>query len=127
MKRVGWSARLAALGVPTVDGRMLDPMGRWQRHMVCQLLPPPDLPTPRVVGAVRTITVTDGWLTATGVVTDPVVCAAMRAGEVWPELSLINVTVEKVDGGQWFTRGTVAAVRAGRTPAWPDIRFNLED
>lgn len=129
--RWSFTAVLAPLGVPTVDGRVLSPRGQFTLSPYFTFLA---TPTPTRggfahEGIVRELTVVDGCLTAAGVVWSGDIAADMAAGTVWPEMSLIDVRSDRnpATNNLIFARGTVGAVIAGHSPAWPGIRFSLEE
>jgi len=93
-----WSAVLARLGVPTGDGRIIDPAGGSSR----------DLPLPlmwqelsddghggsRVVGRIETLRIADGMVTATGSMLPGIPDAVMlqlEAGVVGPSVDLDDI------------------------------------
>jgi hypothetical protein len=126
-----WSARVAPLGEPASDGRVLSPVGRWviaNRTGVplIRLLEGHD--GPLHVGRVLAVDVVDRVLVATGIVTDTDTTTLMRAGRVWPELQLGADTAARVRGERIiYDRGRITAIVAGRAPAWPTVSFDLEE
>lgn len=132
--RLPWSARLAPLGVPTVDGRVLNPDSPPILSDLVSLIWPGhtnpkyqhDIPQ---CGRVDTLTCDGQWMVCAGVVWDTTLITAMQAGLVFPELSLLqpSFTTRTPEGFTRYSGGTVGAVAAGQSPAWPDSRFILEE
>lgn len=125
-----WWARLAPLGVPTTDGRVLDAAGKFTLHRgshVFLIVIGDGKVTPADHGSVTYLGVADGWLVGSGTVWNTDTIRRMAAGEVFPELSLTGTTGRRTPTLKIITSGTVGAVAAGRAPAWPGARFVLEE
>lgn len=130
-----FTALLAPLGVPTSDGRVLARSGRFQPSLFPFLTRPPTVHGAVQLGIVWGLDVIGGHLpsagphlVASGVVWSGDLAADMAEETVWPEMSLIDVAAQRQpDNTLLITRGTVGAVIAGRKPAWPGIRFILEE
>lgn len=138
-----WSAHLAPIGVPTADGRIIDPAAviiRPVHRRFAYLVVLDDEEGERNrLGFVDTLTIDDGWLTAGGVLFSPAATKEqqtldrMRDGTLFPEMNLRETTssVDPADADPpslyRLHRATLAAVIAGDNPAWPDVRFHLEE
>ena len=130
-----WSAVLARLGVPTGDGRIIDPAGGSSR----------DLPLPlmfqqrsddghggaQVVGRIETLRIADGMVTATGSMLDAAygtdVMELLEAGVIGPSVDLDDVEyvmddVERIVVTRWRVSGaTLVAI-----PAFADVSLTLD-
>lgn len=130
-----WSAVLARLGVPTGDGRIIDPAGGSSR----------DLPLPlmfqqksedghggsQVVGRIETLRIADGMVTATGSMLDAAygtdVIELLEAGVVGPSVDLDDIEyVMDEDERLIITRWRVAGATLVSIPAFADVSLTLD-
>ena len=129
-----WSAVLARLGVPTGDGRIIDPAGGSSR----------DLPLPlmwqelsddghggsRVVGRIETLRIADGMVTATGSMLPGIPDAVMlqlEAGVVGPSVDLDDIEYVMDDEERLIiTRWRVAGATLVSIPAFADVSLTLD-
>jgi len=129
-----WSAVLARLGVPTGDGRIIDPAGGSSR----------DLPLPlmwqelsddghggsRVVGRIETLRIADGMVTATGSMLPGIPDAVMlqlEAGVVGPSVDLDDIEyVMDEEERLIITRWRVAGATLVSIPAFADVSLTLD-
>lgn len=129
-----WSAVLARLGVPTGDGRIIDPAGGSSR----------DLPLPlmwqelsddghggsRVVGRIETLRIADGMVTATGSMLEDIpysVTEQLEAGVVGPSVDLDDIEyVMDEDERLIITRWRVAGATLVSIPAFADVSLTLD-
>jgi hypothetical protein len=129
-----WNAVLARLGVPTGDGRIIDPAGGSSR----------DLPLPlmwqelsddghggsRVVGRIETLRIADGMVTATGSMLEDIpysVTEQLEAGVVGPSVDLddIEYVVDETER-LIITRWRVAGATLVSIPAFADVSLTLD-
>jgi len=129
-----WSAVLARLGVPTGDGRVIDPAGGSSR----------DLPLPlmwqelsddghggsRVVARVESLTIADGMVTATGTMLEsapPAVIEQLDAGLLGPSVDLddIEYVMDEQDR-LLITRWRIAGATLVAIPAFADVSLTLD-
>jgi hypothetical protein len=129
-----WSAVLARLGVPTGDGRIIDPAGGSSR----------DLPLPlswqelsddghggsRVVGRIETLRIADGMVTATGSLLRDIpytVEEQLEAGVVGPSVDLDDVEYVMDDAERILvTQWRVAGATLVSIPAFADVSLTLD-
>ncbi len=129
-----WSAVLARLGVPTGDGRIIDPAGGSSR----------DLPLPlmwqelsddghggaRVVGRIETMRIADGMVTATGRLLDDIpyaVTEQLEAGIIGPSVDLDDIEyVMDEDERIVITQWRVAGATLVSIPAFADVSLTLD-
>ena len=130
-----WSAVLARLGVPTGDGRIIDPAGGSSR----------DLPLPlmfqqksedghggsQVVGRIETLRIADGMVTATGSMLDAAygtdVIELLEAGVVGPSVDLDDIEYVMGENEQLvITRWRVAGATLVSIPAFADVSLTLD-
>lgn len=129
-----WTAVLARLGVPTGDGRIIDPAGGSSR----------DLPLPiswqRVtddghrgsvaVARMESLTIRDGMVTATGTMLDSApweVYEELNAGIIGPSVDLDDVEYVMDDQERIVvTRWRIAGATLVQIPAFPDVSFTLD-
>ncbi|MEU8885658.1 hypothetical protein [Streptomyces hydrogenans] len=126
---------LARLGVPTGDGRIIDPAGGSSR----------DLPLPlmfqqksedghggsQVVGRIETLRIADGMVTATGSMLDAAygtdVIELLEAGVVGPSVDLDDIEyVMDEDERLIITRWRVAGATLVSIPAFADVSLTLD-
>jgi len=129
-----WSAVLARLGVPTGDGRIIDPAGGSSR----------DLPLPlswqqlsddghggsQVVARIETLRIADGMVTATGSMLESApweVVEQLEAGIIGPSVDLDDVEyVMDAEERIVVTRWRVAGATLVAIPAFPDVSLTLD-
>ncbi|HEX6518267.1 MAG TPA: hypothetical protein VF049_22090 [Nocardioidaceae bacterium] len=129
-----WSAVLARLGVPTGDGRIIDPAGGTSR----------DLPLPlmwqelsddghggsRVVGRIETLRIADGMVTATGSMLEDIpysVTEQLEAGVVGPSVDLDDIEYVMDEAERLIiTRWRVAGATLVSIPAFADVSLTLD-
>ncbi|MFC8583464.1 hypothetical protein ACFUGD_02640 [Streptomyces sp. NPDC057217] len=129
-----WSAVLARLGVPTGDGRIIDPAGGASR----------DLPLPlmwqelsddghggsRVVGRIETLRIADGMVTATGSLLADIpysVIEQLEAGVVGPSVDLDDIEYVMDDEERLIiTRWRIAGATLVSIPAFADVSLTLD-
>lgn len=130
-----WSAVLARLGVPTGDGRIIDPAGGSSR----------DLPLPlmfqqksedghggsQVVGRIETLRIADGMVTATGSMLDAAygtdVIELLEAGVVGPSVDLDDIEYVMDEAENLIiTRWRVAGATLVSIPAFADVSLTLD-
>ncbi|MCX0246417.1 hypothetical protein [Streptomyces drozdowiczii] len=129
-----WNAVLARLGVPTGDGRIIDPAGGSSR----------DLPLPlmwqelsddghggsRVVGRIETMRIADGMVTATGRLLDDIpyaVTEQLEAGIIGPSVDLDDIEyVMDEDERIVITQWRVAGATLVSIPAFADVSLTLD-
>lgn len=132
-----WSARLARIGVDSLESRPrhLDP------NILVYLInggpAPLTDPNNRLIGSVIHIHKTSRWLYAFGFVTDGETADAMRSHDVIPELVLVRYARRTLTPGGplIFTTAYLGAVRAvvnprnrpGPPPLWSGLAFTVED
>jgi len=129
-----WSAVLARLGVPTGDGRIIDPAGGSSR----------DLPLPlmwqeksedghggsRVVGRIETLRIADGMVTATGSMLEDIpysVTEQLEAGVVGPSVDLDDIEYVMDDAERLIiTQWRIAGATLVSIPAFADVSLTLD-
>ncbi|MFB7936667.1 hypothetical protein [Streptomyces sp. NPDC056049] len=125
---------LARLGVPTGDGRIIDPAGGSSR----------DLPLPlmwqelsddghggsRVVGRIETLRIADGMVTATGSMLEDIpysVTEQLEAGVVGPSVDLDDIEYVMDEAENLIiTRWRVAGATLVSIPAFADVSLTLD-
>lgn len=129
-----WSAVLARLGVPTGDGRIIDPAGGSSR----------DLPLPlswqelsddghggsRVVARIETLRIENGMVTATGTMLEDIpyaVTEQLEAGIIGPSVDLDDIEyVMDADERIVITQWRVAGATLVSIPAFADVSLTLD-
>lgn len=129
-----WSAVLARLGVPTGDGRIIDPAGGSSR----------DLPLPlswqelsddghggsRVVARIETLRIADGMVTATGTMLEDIpyaVTEQLEAGIIGPSVDLDDIEYVMDEGERIvITQWRVAGATLVSIPAFADVSLTLD-
>lgn len=129
-----WTAVLARLGVPTGDGRIIDPAGGSSR----------DLPLPlmwqelsddghggsRVVARMETLRIADGMVTATGTMLEsapPAVIEQLKAGVIGPSVDLDDIEYVMDDQERLIiTKWRVAGATLVAIPAFADVSLTLD-
>lgn len=129
-----WSAVLARLGVPTGDGRIIDPAGGSSR----------DLPLPlswqelsddghggsRVVARIETLRIADGMVTATGTMLEDIpyaVLEQLEAGIIGPSVDLDDIEYVMDDQERIvITQWRVAGATLVSIPAFADVSLTLD-
>ncbi|MEU7074726.1 hypothetical protein AB0B30_32535 [Streptomyces narbonensis] len=129
-----WNAVLARLGVPTGDGRIIDPAGGSSR----------DLPLPlmwqeksedghggsRVVGRIETLRIADGMVTATGSMLEDIpysVTEQLEAGVVGPSVDLDDIEYVMDDAERLIiTRWRVSGATLVSIPAFAEVSLTLD-
>lgn len=130
-----WTGPLARMGVPTGDGRILDPAGAASR----------DLPLPllyqattgeghdgaRVVGRIETVTFRDGMAWGEGSLLESSewsdVVEQLEAGVIGPSVDLDDVDyVQAEDGTLILTRWRIAGATLVAIPAFADVGITLD-
>lgn len=129
-----WNAVLARLGVPTGDGRIIDPAGGSSR----------DLPLPLlyqgatgdghggavVVGRIETMRIGDGMVTATGSMLDSApyaVTEQLEAGVIGPSVDLDDIEYTMDDQERIvITKWRVAGATLVAIPAFADVSLTLD-
>jgi hypothetical protein len=140
--RPRFAAWLAPLGVPSGDGRVIDPaalVGHPAPPRHAYLIVRTQIGGLRL-GAVDEVMRRGGWLVASGPLfanctrTERAALEQIRSGVLRPQMELWNTGMETQfdEDGEGppllrFTSGMVTAVVAGQDPAWPDCRFSLEE
>jgi hypothetical protein len=115
-----WTGCVAILGQPDVQGRVLDPDGRWTLRGPA--VPFLDYMSSRAggktetIGAVRTLRRDGDQLIAGGSVRDQGIADRMFAGELRPALEIFDLTLDDLSH---ITSGSVAAVGVTERRAWP--------
>lgn len=129
-----WTAVLARLGVPTGDGRIIDPAGGSSR----------DLPLPlmwqelsddghggsRVVARIESLRIGDGMVTATGTMLEHVpwaVIEQLEAGLLGPSVDLDDIEYVMDDQERLvITKWRVAGATLVAIPAFADVSLTLD-
>lgn len=130
-----WSAVLARLGVPTGDGRIIDPAGGSSR----------DLPLPlmfqqksedghggsQVVGRIETLRIADGMVTATGSMLDAAystdVIELLEAGVIGPSVDLDDIEYVMDEAENLIiTRWRISGATLVSIPAFADVSLTLD-
>lgn len=134
-----WTAQLAPLAVPSVDGRLIGAraeIGRPACPQYAYLAHWTEDGDRLRLGMVKEVVKRDGWLTASGELFVPNSPEArlldqMAAGELAPQMELTHFRAgEETRQGRSLLvvhGGILAAVMAGKSPAWPECRFILEE
>ncbi|MFK3734061.1 hypothetical protein ACI2LJ_27770 [Streptomyces sp. NPDC088090] len=129
-----WSAVLARLGVPTGDGRIIDPAGGSSRELplplMWQELSDDGHGGSRVVGRIETLRIADGMVTATGSMLEDIpysVTEQLEAGVVGPSVDLDDIEyVMGEDERLIITRWRVAGATLVSIPAFADVSLTLD-
>lgn len=129
-----WSAVLARLGVPTGDGRIIDPAGGSSRS----------LPLPlawqqksedghggsQVVARIETLRIADGMVTATGSMLESApweVIEQLEAGVIGPSVDLDDIEyVMDADERIVMTKWRIAGATLVSIPAFADVSLTLD-
>ena len=131
-----WSAVLARTGVPTGDGRILDPAGGSSRDLPLPLLHQQMTDGGHggsvVVGRIETIRFADGMVLATGSMLDGAgygtdVHELLRAGVIGPSVDLDDIEYVMDDQERMvITRWRVAGATLVAIPAFADVSLTLD-
>lgn len=131
-----WSAVLARTGVPTGDGRILDPAGGSSRDLPLPLLHQQVTDGGHsgsvVVGRIETLRIQDGMVTATGSMLDGAgygtdVHELLRAGVIGPSVDLDDIEYVMDDQERMvITRWRVAGATLVAIPAFADVSLTLD-
>lgn len=131
-----WSAVLARTGVPTGDGRILDPAGGSSRDLPLPLLHQQMTDGGHggsvVVGRIETLRIHDGMVTATGSMLDGAgygtdVHELLRAGVIGPSVDLDDIEYVMDDQERMvITRWRVAGATLVAIPAFADVSLTLD-
>lgn len=129
-----WSAVLARLGVPTGDGRIIDPAGGSSRD-----LPLPLLWQDRsgdghdgavIVGRIETMKIANGMVTATGSLLRDIPCTVeeqIEAGVIGPSVDLDDIEYVMDDAERIVvTRWRIAGATLVAIPAFADVSLTLD-
>ncbi|TXS02300.1 hypothetical protein EAO70_37250 [Streptomyces sp. adm13(2018)] len=129
-----WSAVLARLGVPTGDGRIIDPAGGSSR----------DLPLPlawqeksedghggsQVVARMETLRIADGMVTATGSMLESAPCEVieqLEAGVIGPSVDLDDIEYVMDEQERLvITKWRIAGATLVAIPAFADVSLTLD-
>jgi len=129
-----WSAVLARLGVPTGDGRIIDPVGGSSRDLPLPLMWQPATDDGHggamVVGRIESLSIGDGMVTATGSMLDSAPYAAielLEAGVVGPSVDLDDIEYTMDDQERVvITSWRVAGATLVAIPAFADVSVTLD-
>lgn len=130
-----WSAVLARTGVPTGDGRILDPAGGSSRDLPLPLLWQETTDSGHggsvVVGRIETIRFADGMVLATGSILDAMDSAEvkdlLRAGVIGPSVDLDDIEYVMDDQERMvITKWRVAGATLVAIPAFADVSLTLD-
>ena len=130
-----WSGVLARMGVPTGDGRILDPAGASARSMPLPLLFQRQTDEGHggsiVVGSIEDIEFRDGMALGRGTLLEsapPDVVEQLEQGVIGPSVDLDDIEyVMDVDENIVMTRWRVAGATLVAIPAFADVSVTLED
>jgi hypothetical protein len=133
---ITWHAVLARTGVPTGDGRILDPAGGSSRDLPLPLLHQQVTDDGHggsvVVGRIETLRIHDGMVTATGSMLDGAgygtdVHELLRAGVIGPSVDLDDIEYVMDDQERMvITRWRVAGATLVAIPAFADVSLTLD-
>lgn len=130
-----WSAVLARLGVPTGDGRIIDPAGGSSRSLPLPLLYQPASSDGHggsvVVGRIESLSIGDGMVTATGSMLDAAhgtdVIEMLEAGVIGPSVDLDDIEYQMDDRERIvITQWRVAGATLVAIPAFADVSVTLD-
>lgn len=129
-----WNAVLARLGVPTGDGRIVDPAGGSSRSLPLPLRwVPADVGAHDgavVVGRIETMRIADGMVTATGSMLDSApweVIEQLEAGVIGPSVDLDDIEYVMDDQERLIvTKWRVAGATLVAIPAFADVSLTLD-
>ena len=130
-----WSAVLARLGVPTGDGRIIDPAGGSSRELPLPLMFQQKSDDghggAQVVGRIESLRIADGMVTATGSMLDAAygtdVMELLGAGVIGPSVDLDDVEYVMDDMERIVvTRWRVAGATLVAIPAFADVSLTLD-
>jgi len=130
-----WSAVLARLGVPTGDGRIIDPAGGSSRELPLPLMFQQKSDDghggAQVVGRIESLRIADGMVTATGSMLDAAygtdVMELLEAGVIGPSVDLDDVEYVMDDMERIVvTRWRVAGATLVAIPAFADVSLTLD-
>lgn len=132
-----WSARLARIGVDSMETRPRRLDHNTMIFLIAGRPVPLTDPRNRLIGSVVHVHKTATWLYAFGFVTDGETADQMRSKDVIPELALTryNTRTPTLDGPLIFATAYLGAVRAavnprtrpGPAPLWSGVTFTVED
>jgi hypothetical protein len=129
-----WSAVLARLGVPTGDGRIIDPAGGASRDLplplLWQELSDDGHDRSRVVARMETVRIADGMVTATGSMLESApweVIEQLEAGVIGPSVDLDDVEyVMDADERIVITKWRISGATLVAIPAFADVSLTLD-
>jgi hypothetical protein len=131
-----WSAVLARTGVPTGDGRILDPAGGSSRDLPLPLLWQQTTDSghggSNVVGRIETLRIADGMVMATGSMLESAdyelgVIEQLKAGVIGPSVDLDDIEYVMDDQERMvITRWRVAGATLVAIPAFADVSLTLD-
>lgn len=129
-----WNAVLARLGVPTGDGRIIDPAGGSSRSLplpiAWQRMSGEAHDGSMVVGRMETLRIADGMVTATGSLLDSApyeVTELLEAGVIGPSVDLDDIEYVQTEDGQLvITKWRVAGATLVAIPAFADVSLTLD-
>jgi len=129
-----WTAVLARLGVPTGDGRIIDPAGGSSRTLPLPLswqqLSDDGHGGSQVVARIETLRIADGMVTATGSMLESApweVIEQLEAGVIGPSVDLDDIEyVMDAEERIVVTRWRVAGATLVAIPAFADVSLTLD-
>ncbi|MGW8357390.1 hypothetical protein [Streptomyces wedmorensis] len=129
-----WSAVLARLGVPTGDGRIIDPAGGSSRDLplplLWQELSDDGHDRSRVVARMETLRIADGMVTATGSMLESApweVIEQLEAGVIGPSVDLDDIEYVMDDQERLIiTKWRVSGATLVAIPAFADVSLTLD-
>lgn len=129
-----WSAVLARLGVPTGDGRIIDPAGGSSRSLPLPISYQPVSSDGHdgsiVVARMETLRIADGMVTATGTLLDSApweMIEQLEAGVIGPSVDLDDIEyVMDAEERLVLTKWRVAGATLVAIPAFADVSFTLD-
>lgn len=130
-----WSAVLARMGVPTGDGRILDPAGAASRDLPLPLLWQTESGEGHdgsmIVGRIETLRFQDGMVMATGSMLDSanytLVIEQLEAGVVGPSVDLDDIDYVMDEAERIvLTRWRVAGATLVAIPAFAEVSLTLD-
>lgn len=129
-----WSAVLARTGVPTGDGRILDPAGGSSRDLPLPLLWQETTDSGHggsiVVSRMETLRIVDGMVLATGTMLDSAphaVIEQLEAGVIGPSVDLDDIEYVMDDQERMvITKWRVAGATLVAIPAFADVSLTLD-
>lgn len=129
-----WNAVLARLGVPTGDGRIIDPAGGSSRSLPLPISYQPVSSDGHdgsiVVARMETLRIADGMVTATGTLLDSApweMIEQLEAGVIGPSVDLDDIEyVMDAEERLVLTKWRVAGATLVAIPAFADVSFTLD-